>query len=151
EIFFTPLHACCVTSNGAGILLCGDSGAGKSTLAYACNRRGWALVSDESTHLAPPPSRVVTGGRTFIRLRADARDLFPELAGLPATVAPNGKPSLDVNAAQLGFRVATSAVVSQCVFLSRRAGPPCIEQFAAEKALAYFLKYLEPRDTVRHE
>ncbi len=47
--YFTSVHAACVAREGAGVLLFGESGVGKSTLSYACARRGWTYVSDDSS------------------------------------------------------------------------------------------------------
>ena len=77
RVYFTPLHAACVTGGGRSILLCGDSGAGKSTLTYACARRGWTFVADDAVHLTPFPENIVAAGSSVIRLREPARALFP--------------------------------------------------------------------------
>ena len=150
-VFFTPLHAACVERNGVGVLLCGDSGAGKSTLAYACARREWTLIADESVHLAPAPSRTVVGGSRHIRLREPAYGLFPELHARAAAPAPNGKLAIELDARALGLRAAASAGATHCVFLARRPGPAKIASFPGEEAVAYFLKYIAPRDCIRPE
>lgn len=46
-----PLHAASLTVGGRTIALAGESGAGKSTLAFALNRRGHRLLSDDLTVL----------------------------------------------------------------------------------------------------
>ncbi|MBV8845971.1 MAG: hypothetical protein JO307_24440 [Bryobacterales bacterium] len=150
-IFFTPLHAACVSRAGAGVLLCGDSGAGKSSLAYACARRGLTLVSDDAVHLASGCARIGVGASTTIRLRPPARKLFPSLAELPAQTAPNGKQAIDIDASAHGLKTMRSAVIGQCVFLRRRPGPVARLHFDKDAAVEYFLKYLRPRDTTRAE
>lgn len=150
-IFFTPLHAACVASDRVGVLLCGDSGAGKSSLAYACAQRGWTLVSDDAVHLAPGPERIGVGGSNIIHLREPARELFDALGGLRAARMPNGKQAIEIDAAAHGFRTARHATIGPCVFLERRPGPPCWSDFSKDAAIAYFLKYVAPRDTSRAE
>jgi hypothetical protein len=151
HVFFTPLHAACVTREGRSVLLCGDSGAGKSCLTYACVRRGWTLVSDDAVHLAPFPENTVAGGSCVIRLREPARALFPELHAEPAGVALNGKIAIEVTQSTQGFAVARFASPSHIVFLSRRPGPARLRSYSVHRALAYFLKYLWQCDTSAHE
>jgi len=75
-IFFTPLHAACVSRAEVGTLLCGDSGAGKSSLAYACARRGWTLVSDDAVHLAPGSARIGVGASRVIQYVCASRSVM---------------------------------------------------------------------------
>jgi hypothetical protein len=135
-IFFTPLHAACVSRAGVGTLLCGDSGAGKSSLAYACARRGWTLVSDDAVHLAPGPGRIGVGASRVIRLRAPG-------------AAPTAEQTIEIDPAAHGFSAARCAAIGPCVFLRRRPGPAACREIHANAALDYFLKYLLPRDTTR--
>ncbi len=139
-VYFAGLHAACVVSpHGEGILLCGASGSGKSTLAYACARLGWTFVSDDS-HLAPGADNVVTGNTDKIRLREPSRNLFPELAGAPSTIAPNGKACIEVDPAQLQS-VSPAACASCCVFLSRGRGPAVLSRYPETCAVEYFMGY----------
>ncbi|HXP85412.1 MAG TPA: hypothetical protein VN841_11870 [Bryobacteraceae bacterium] len=151
HVFFTPLHAACVSRNGRSVLLCGDSGAGKSCLTYACVRRGWTLVSDDAVHLAPFPENTVAGGSSVIRLREPARALFPELREDPAGTARNGKIAIEVTPRAGGFAVTRFATPSHIVFLARRPGAARLHSYPAGKALAYFMKYLWHCDTSKHE
>jgi hypothetical protein len=151
SVFFTPLHAACVARNGSGTLLCGDSGAGKSTLAYACARRGWTLVSDDSVHLVPGLGRIGVGGSRRIRLREPAKALFDELSGYSAKRTPNGKSAIEIDALSSGLQTARRAVIDRCVFLQRRSGSARLSPFPLEEAVGYFLKYLLPRETTRAE
>jgi hypothetical protein len=139
---FTPLHAACVVRNGAGIVLCGDSGAGKSTLAYACARRGWTLVSDDSLHALPGPGTTVASFSPTIHLRGPVRDIFPELRSEHLGVAPNGKQALTILPAQRGFQTTPTATVERTIFLSRRSGLPRLSAHDPEAAAQYFFKYL---------
>ena len=135
-IFFTPLHAACVSRAGVGTLLCGDSGAGKSSLAYACARRGWTLVSDDAVHLAPGPGRIGVGASNIIRLRE------------PGT-APTSEQTIQIDAGAEGLSTARSSAMSRCIFLRRRPGRAAWREIHMNTALDYFLKYLFPRDTAR--
>jgi hypothetical protein len=151
SVFFTPLHAACIAKKGSGTLLCGDSGAGKSTLAYACARAGWTLVSDDAVHLAPGPGRVGVGGSHTIHLREPARGIFPEIGGLEAKQAPNGKPAIEIDAPTVGFLAVRQVRIDRLVFLRRRPGPVRLSTFPTSHAIGYFLKYLPPRETSRAE
>ena len=135
-IFFTPLHAACISRAEVGTLLCGDSGAGKSSLAYACARRGWTLVSDDAVHLAPGSARIGVGASRVIRLREPGAD-------------PTAEQTIEIDAAGQGLRTAPSAALGQCIFLRRRPGPAAWREMHPNAALNYFLKYLVPRYTAR--
>ena len=148
-VFFTPVHAACVSLHGRGVLLCGDSGAGKSTLAYACARTGWALVSDDAVHAPPGPGTVVAGFSQHIHLRRPARSLFPELASQVGIVQPNGKEALKIRTGDVN--TAQTAAVHHVVFLSRRPGRACLNPFPLDDAVRYLLKYLWQPDTAAHE
>lgn len=139
-VYFVGLHAACVVPpRGKGILLCGVSGSGKSTLAYACARLGWTFVSDDS-HLAPGADNLVTGNTDALRLREPARNLFPELAGAPSAIAPNGKTCIEIHLAQ--FRsISAAASARYCVFLSRRRGPAVLSPYPETCAVEYFMGY----------
>jgi len=138
-VHFVGLHAACVVPpTGDAILLCGVSGSGKSTLAYACARAGWTFVSDDS-HLAPGVDNIVTGSTDKLRLREPARSLFSELLPAPATIAPNGKPCIEVDPQV--FSVSASASARHCVFLSRRPGPALFRRYPEKCAVEYFMGY----------
>lgn len=154
---FTPLHAAAVARDGVGLLLCGDSGAGKSTLTYACARRGWTLISDDSVHLVPGSSAAREGNgpmisslSSVIHLRKPAQSLFAELKNKPLGVAPNGKTAIEISAAEAGFRTARNASIERCIFLARRPGPAQMSPLDPGHAVQYFLKYLWQPDLRTH-
>lgn len=115
-----PLHGALVMRNGTGVMLCGDSFAGKSTLAYACARAGWTYVSDDGTFLVRNrDDRYAIGDPYGVRFRADAPELFPELADRLPTVRPNGKIAIEIPTRDLGISIAPGCVVDHVVFLDR--------------------------------
>ena len=121
HLYVTPVHAACVARKGNGILLCGNSGAGKSSLAYACARRGWTFLSDDSVALVRArPGRAVIGKPYQFRFRDTAAALFPELGGLLASRHPNGKLTMEVPAAAFpNISIAPQCEAGPLVFLNR--------------------------------
>jgi hypothetical protein len=118
---FTPIHAGCVAREGRAVLLCGDSKSGKSSLAYACARRGWTYVSDDASPLLrrSASARIVIGGPHRMRLRPDARELFPELAPFEPAIRGNGKLSLQIPTRELSIATAPCAAADSIVLLHR--------------------------------
>jgi hypothetical protein len=149
SLHLTVVHAACVSFDGRAILLCGSSGAGKSTLAYACARRGFTYLSDDATSfLRRGAGRTVIGKPMGMRLRPNAREIFPELRGLPAWPAANGKESIEIDTASLpGIVTAFTSQVEAVIFLNRVAGfdPHCIaiSRHEARKRLAQEIPVLE--------
>jgi hypothetical protein len=133
----TPVHAACVASGGEGMLLCGVSGAGKTTLAYACARRGWTYVCDDTAILPWKDSASVIGNPIYWRFRADAPDLFSEIGGVNDTMRPNGKATIEILTASLPeIRKAFACPVKRLVFLERReSGPADLRVIPAEQVL----------------
>jgi hypothetical protein len=151
---FTGIHAGCVALDGRGLLLCGRSGAGKSCLTYACVRRGWTFVSDESPVLVRrPPGRTVIGKPRQIHLRETAFELFPELKGRPTAPNPVGKISFELDLADApGVKTAHRCEIGAVIFLNRdgekrarlvRLAP----EEAHERLTADLPVYLEPAFT----
>lgn len=83
-----PLHAACVGSNGAGILLMGASGAGKSTLAMQCLLHGLEFVSEDSVFVHPE-KMLATGVANFLHLGSDS---LRWLEGSPTAAAVRRSP-----------------------------------------------------------
>jgi hypothetical protein len=97
SLYLTSIHGACVALDGHGVLLCGDSGVGKSSLAYACARRGWTFLSDDSTCLVRKRhGRVVTGNPNSMRFRESAAELFPELKNQPVTRRLSGDMAIEL-------------------------------------------------------
>lgn len=121
---FTPMHGSTVARNGHGVLMTGDSGEGKSSLSYACARRNWTFVSDDASHLLrrSASERLIVGAPHHIRLRPDARQLFPELAAFEPTLRGNGKLSLQIPTRELSIATAPSAPIDSIV-LPHRVSP----------------------------
>ncbi len=95
--YVVSVHAACVESRGAGILLCGRSGAGKSTVAFACAQAGFTYVSDDCTWMLTGARELTAIGKPHVvRFRQDVARHFPELASHFASAHPNGKMSIEV-------------------------------------------------------
>jgi len=120
--YITSLHAGCVAWEGAGVLLYGESGVGKSTLTYACARRGWTYISDDSSSVLWEGGRTVIGEPHRFRFRAEAPDLFPELRGRTVGRQLESKPTIEVFTAELPIRTAPECRVEHIAFLDRRPG-----------------------------
>lgn len=140
---FAPLHGALVTRERTGVMLCGESCAGKTTLAYACARAGWTYVSDNGTFLVRGRGdRYAIGDSQRIRFRADARELFSELANHVPTVRPNGKAGIEVRTRDLGISTAPGWVVDHVVFLNREhCGQASVEPYPQDLALEYWSQY----------
>jgi hypothetical protein len=151
NLYLTVVHAACVSLGGRAVLLCGSSGAGKSTLAYACARRGITYLCDDAASLLRNGAgRSVIGKPMRMRFRPDAADRFPELRGLPAWPAANGKETIEIEVASLpGIVTAFTARVEAVVLLHRAAGfephyAP-VSRSDARKRLAQEIPVLESR------
>jgi hypothetical protein len=114
------IHAACIGMNGHGVLLVGDSGAGKSSLSYACTRRGWTYISDDSVSLVlHEAGRSVLGNPQTIRFRPSAWSLFPELKGRKEL--RNNKPTIEIGTELLlHIQTAFECTVDYIVFLNRQ-------------------------------
>ncbi|HTF43302.1 MAG TPA: hypothetical protein VK641_05370, partial [Terriglobales bacterium] len=109
--YVTAVHAACVEIGGQGILLCGESGAGKSSLAFACARRGWKFLSDDSSAIVRSRrGRVVVGNPHQMRFRESATELFPQLKDQRVTPRFTGRLAIEVATSTL----ADIATVSEC-------------------------------------
>jgi hypothetical protein len=138
--YVTSIHAACVERGKRGILLCGDSGAGKSSLAYACARRGWTLLSDDSCCLARgQKGRRVVGNPYQIRLRESATGLFPELKQQRRT-PHNGELAIEVVTASMPeISTVHESSIHGVVFLNRGVpGPPRLLPFPKATAQKWF-------------
>ncbi|HUJ22480.1 MAG TPA: hypothetical protein VLX58_13190 [Bryobacteraceae bacterium] len=126
QTHLTSIHAGCVARRGRAVLLCGESGAGKSCLSYACARRGWEFITDESSALLRrTKDRIVLGKPHQMHFRENAAAVLPELQSrLRPTNAP-GEISIEVQTAGLpGIQTAFQSQAAATVFLNRGAGGP---------------------------
>ena len=138
HLYIAIIHAACIARDGRGVILCGTSGAGKSCLTYACVKRGWTLIADD--FCAPVRGRtdgIVIGRPEQIRFRPEATSLFPELNQLPATLALNGKPTLELKVSHIpNVRTATKCFAEAIIFLDREeTGPAQLLPISVEEAL----------------
>jgi hypothetical protein len=125
-LYLTPLHAACVEIESQGVLLCGESGAGKSSLAFACARKGWKYLSDDSSAMVRKrKGRVVVGNPHQMRFRESAIELFPELREQRVTPRFTGKMAIELATSTLpeppSLRPLPKGIASQyfqqCIFL----------------------------------
>ncbi|HEX4426924.1 MAG TPA: aldolase [Terriglobales bacterium] len=140
-LYLTPLHAACVEIEGQGLLLCGESGAGKSSLAFACARKGWKYLSDDSSAIVRKrKGRVVVGNPHQMRFRESAIELFPELKEQRITPRFTGKMAIELATSTLPeIATITECQVDYIVFLNRREpGPPSLRSLPEAIALQYF-------------
>jgi len=114
------VHASCIALDGRAVLLSGASGMGKTCLAYACARRGWTFLSGDAVAVANAGRSHRIVGRPFeIRFRHTAARLFPELAGFPRALRPNGKTDIEADPKALNMKSAVEGTASRLVFLDR--------------------------------
>jgi len=133
--YITSIHAACVAWQGAGVLLYGPSSVGKSTLSYACARRGWTYISDDSSGVLWGDGRTVIGEPHRFRFRAEAPDLFPELRGRTVGYQLDRKPTIEVPTADLPIQTAPQCQVERLVFLDRSpAGSSHVRRMSGEEA-----------------
>jgi len=162
QTHLTSIHAGCVARNGRGILLCGESGAGKSCLSYACARRGWEFITEESSALLRrSKDRIVLGKPAQMHFRDSAAAILPELKSrLIPTNAP-GEISIEVRTADLpAIQTAYHSRVAAVVLLNRGAGGPArlvaipaeqaCERLERELPLFETPVYDEHRASLRH-
>ena len=126
------IHSACVMLDGRGVLLAGDSGAGKSSLAYACARRGWTFVSDDTSCLVKRgEGRRVIGNPYKFRFRETAGSLFPEFRGFKESRRAYGKPTIEVPTGTLTeIRSSVESSADYIVFLNRHNGQKGKAEFA---------------------
>ncbi len=154
SLYLTSIHAACLRKANRGVLLCGDSGAGKSSLAYACARKGWLLLSDDSTCLVRKSTPQIVVGNPFqIRFRDSAVSLFPELRDRRIARRLYGKLSIEMPTAELPeIETIYESSVDHIVFLRRgQHGPPRLVPFAKEIALPWFEKVIWQSDETARE
>jgi hypothetical protein len=140
--YLVSLHAACVASNGAGILICGKSGAGKSTLSFACARAGFTYVADDCTWLlVGSEDRMAIGKPHQVRFRHDVARHFPELESYLASAHPNGKLSIEVPTNLFPeVRTAGRCPIRCLVFLDRQSdGPARLERVRSADVVASLL------------
>ncbi len=153
----TPIHAACVALDGRGVLLFGPAASGKSCLTFACAKRGWIYVADDSSALVRGREESIILGKPYrIRFRESAADLFPELEGLRASAPGNGEPSIEIETCEMpGIRTAASCRAERLVFLDRvKAGPALLTPLAKEEALRlleFEMPMCEPRVYDEHK
>ena len=144
-LYLTPIHAACVKLAEKTVLLCGDSGAGKSSLSFACARRGWTFLADDSINLIRNRGdRFVVGHPYSMRFREAGVELFPELAKQRIMPRATGEMAIEVATASMPEIVtALTSSVDYIVFLNRqKPGPPSLAAYSKEAAASWFEQVL---------
>jgi len=140
-LYLTSIHAACVAWEGHGVLLCGNSHSGKSSFAFACARRGWTFVSDDTTRIVRKLSgRLAVGNPHQMHFRESAVMLFPELQYQRIAPRASGEMAIEVATASMpAIATAPQCSIDYIVFLDRReSGPPRVAAHSKEKALQWF-------------
>jgi hypothetical protein len=134
QLYLASVHAACVALGGRGVLLCGESGAGKTSLSYACARRGWTFLSDDSSAmLRAAHSQTVLGKPHQLHFRPTASEMFPELRGKLEKFHPNGKATVEVPTTELDTAFDATAYVF--IFLNRTGCVcPSLKQISSRDA-----------------
>jgi hypothetical protein len=154
-----PVHAAAVGLGTAGLVFAGPSGTGKSTLAYAAHRAGLRVLSDDAVYVQLRPRCRVWGMAGPIHLSPTAIAHFPELAGAPVTLRPNGKRKIAVPAAQPGiFALGPEPPVFErtgLCLLERGADDVALEAIPVDAAVEQVASNLDPgfdlfRDSIAH-
>jgi hypothetical protein len=134
-----------VSLAGKTVLLCGDSGAGKSSLSFACARRGWTFLADDSVSLIRSrDDRFVIGNPYSMRFREASVELFPELGKQRVTPRATGEMAIEVAAASMPkIATALTSSIDYIVFLNRqRPGPPTLAAYSKDVAASWFEQVL---------
>jgi HPr Serine kinase C-terminal domain len=143
---FGVVHSACVALKGRGVLLCGHSRAGKSTLSFACAQKGWTFISDDAVStIRKNPTRRVIGNPLYLRLRADAPALFPQLENRAVVLRQNGEFGFEIPTADLpALTTAFTCEIDHIVFLNRAArGAATITPFSKDSARKWMEDVLE--------
>lgn len=140
-LYLTSIHAACVAMRGHGVILCGNAHSGKSSFAFACARRGWTFVSDDTTRIVRKLSgRLAVGNPHQMHFRESAIKLFPELEHQRIAPRTSGEMAIEVTTASMPSIVAApQCSIDYIVFLNRQeSGLPRAVPYSKEKALQWF-------------
>ncbi len=123
---YLAIHAAGVVRNGIALVLGGPAGSGKSTLAMACARRGFGVFAEDAVYARVLPASIELWGVPWTqRLLPDARDLFPETAGIEGRQQPSGEVKIEIDLDEVfPGRAVPCAPAGPLVDLVRGTGGP---------------------------
>ncbi len=140
-----PVHAACLTYDGAGMLIAGESGAGKSTLSVALAQQGFGYISDDWSYLAMAGGQIVAHGLAVpAKLLPDAVKHFPDLVRYPLAPALKDELAYELCPLDLGAQVQLSCEPRWFFFLERSTELGCrLRPVCAEEACQYLERSVE--------
>lgn len=147
-----PVHAACLSRDGAGVLVAGPSGSGKSTLAFALIDAGYAYVSDDLVFLKVDGEGVTACGfPDELGLTEHAGTLFPALRDSAVTAPGWPKGRVPVHDAVTAAQVEPACTPALLLLLEPTA-TEAVELSADETLLALLPSMLvtDPETCRRH-
>ena len=142
----SPVHAGAVVRQGQPVMLVGPSGVGKSTLCYACLREGFQFLSEDALCVSLQGQVRLWHSLRHLRLGPGAPCFFPELAGLPPQVQPNGKRKISLPVSTWGedrlCLCAADPVV--CLLQRQEARESRLEAVSGDAVIQALSQNLEP-------
>ena len=138
---FSPIHASLVARNGAGVMFCGERSRGKTSSCLALARAGWEVRADDRCFLRVRDGQpLVWGPGGDMRLRPDARELWPDLAEAMAQGRAWGEKRV-VRPADLGYHASAGSVTCRALMFPHviGSGAHTLEPMPAAEALGEML------------
>jgi hypothetical protein len=141
------VHASAVSKQGRAIAFVGNSGAGKSSLAYACLKRGFDLLSEDTLFVGTEADYRIWGHASKVHLLPDAVKLFPELKERSFCLRPNGKVKIPVPIVDIHncHSVLQTVSLTVCVLESNHHNrDSCLQPMTSDQVRKLILASLEP-------
>jgi hypothetical protein len=138
-----PLHAAAIVRDGRALLVAGPSGAGKSSLTYAALREGFRILADDAVYVQTSSKLRLWGTPRGVHLPGSATRHFPELAGVPPALRPDGRSKISVEIPEPARAASPwEGAVGLC-FLSASTDDRPMERLSPEDAV------VEMRETIQ--